>query len=98
VDHEKEAIDYVVDKFRNFGVVVETSGVRAIPDYMDEYYEKVYQNNEDGITVLYFTQDDVEAHIASTRPDIPAHVVQTILHARQEYIDGLYAMGREGHE
>ena len=87
-DIEQEAIEYVADRFRRLGVVVQEEGVQTVLDYYQEYFEEVYEPSGD-IGVAVFTHEDLVSYIADTS-DIPIDTIHAVLDKRQLFIDSLY--------
>ena len=85
---DDKAIEYVAEKFRGLGVFVEESGIEAVLDYYDEYYD----NHESDIILT--TREEVVSYICETT-DIPLTAIRAVLDAEQECYESMIAGGRD---
>lgn len=87
---EQQAVEYAMNQFHGLGVAVSTEGIERVLHYIDEFYMEVWEpSEEDGITVIEYTEEEKRKFIQEEMPDVPHTVIQGVLDAEQRFFGGV---------
>lgn len=81
-----EALEYVADRFRMQGVVVQAAGIELVLKYLDEWYANEWNpTTDDTLHCIVYTDEERQGYIKERLPDVPYNIISDVLDAEDSF-------------